>query len=368
MTVVEVLCLNHRERLGIAWVYANEDDHTFHECVAAGHRHFHFYGGITNPTPYAWIHPMSDFKGIQNALQTETYMHGGHAVDVDRYFDVWKTLVSKTYTPEWFLFVPKTFFGKDDQVISPQKRNLDVLIDTLTIKQLTSELSHCEIVKIARERKQAYYDMQLIDGKSEHELFSILKQWQRSDNLEQQWLGIMSMNHYLKHEISDLENFYSWLCKNLLSESYLIRVETRDMLQRIFVTNPTRILELLDKLNGEREFPLQVIGFDLVTRMFSGHYYSGRYYEEFTESHRPIRKGEYPRFKDASEAAATNLLDWVHHLISLNSYWNDNEIIKKDTQILESGLPCKSQDDFEYYTSMTRLVRRLRLAEDGFHV
>ncbi|MGY5881568.1 MAG: hypothetical protein RTV31_15060 [Candidatus Thorarchaeota archaeon] len=367
MTAVEVLCLNHRERLGIAWVYADEDEHTFHECVAAGHRHFHFYGGITNSTPYSWIHPMSDFKSIKNALQTEIFMHGGHKIDVDRYFDVWKTLVSKTYAPEWFLFVPKTYFGKDDKVISPQIRSLDSLIDTLTIKQPTSELSQSEIVKIARARKQAYYDMQRIDKKSEDELFSILKKWQRSDNLEQQWFGIMSMNHYLKHDISDLENFYSWLCKNLRSESYLIRVETRDMLQRIFATNPARILELIEKLNGEREFPLQVIGFDLVCRMFSGHYYSGRYHKEFTESHRPIRKGEYPRFKDASEAAAMNVLDWVHHLISLGSYWSEDKMIRKEIQELERGLPAQSQDDFEYHVYMTRLVSRLRLAKKGFH-
>jgi hypothetical protein len=368
MTIVEVLCLNHQERLGIAWVYAEEDEQTFQECVAAGHRHFHFYGGITDPTPYSWIHPMADFKSIRNALQTGTFLHSEYKIDIDRYFDVWKTLVTKTYTPEWFLFIPKTFFGKDDNVISPQIRSLDSLIDALTIKQPTSELSQSEIVKIEREKKQAYYDMQRIDSKLEDKLFSTLKQWQKSDNLEQQWLGIMSMNHYLKHDISDFENFYSWLCKNLLSESYLIRVETREMLQRIFVTNPIRILEIIERLNGEREFPLQVIGFDLVCRMFAGHYYSGRYHNEFTESHRPIPKSEFPRFKNASEVAGTNLLDWVHHLISLGSYWNEDKMIKQEIQELEKGLPSKSQDDFHYYTYMSRLFNRLRLAKEGFYV
>lgn len=374
MTLVQVLCLNHRKLFGIIWTSDEEGPSIFKECVAIGHRMFHFYGGISDPTPYAWIHPMTDYKSIEKALQMEINIHNESQLDLNRYIDSWNTIVSNGFSPEWFLFLPKLFFGKDDSEanIVPKKRNLGKILDVLTIEHKTHhediEDVTEETMKIACERKQAYYDGQELDREAEGDFLKVMRSWQKSNNLEQQWLGIMSMNHYLRNGIFDFENFYQWLRKNLLSSSFLIRTETLDMLQSLVVTNPSMTLDLIERLNIEREFPLQVCEFDLVRRLFSEHFYYGcRYYNRLTALHKPMDKKDYPRFKIICESVSDNIVMWLDHLISLDEFWHVDATIEKKLSILKAGIENASRDNFEYFISiMNRSLGRFRLSKGFF--
>ncbi len=374
MTLVQVLCLNHRKLFGIVWTSDEEGQRTFQECVSIGHRMFHFYGGLSNPTPYAWIHSMTDYESIEKALQTECDIHKEAQLDLIRYLDSWKTIGSNGFTPEWFLFVPKLFFGKDDLEANmvPKKRNLGKILDALTIEH---KIHHDDVDKIGketmnitRERKQAYYDMQELDRESEGDLLKVLKTWQESDSLEQQWFGILSMNHYLRNGISDFEKFYKWLRKNLLNSSFLIRTETLDMLQSLVVENPSMTLDLIERLNIEREFPLQVCGLDLVRRTFSEDFYYGRrYYDQLASFHKPIDEKDYPRFKIICEAVSDNIVMWLEHLISLDEYWHLDATIEKEFNILKAGIKNTTNDNFEYFINiMNRSLGRFRLSKEFF--
>ncbi len=374
ITIVQVLCFNHRKLFGIAWTSDEEGPSRFKECVAIGHRMFHFYGGISDPTPYAWIQSMTDYENIERTLQTERNIFKESQLDLNRYIDSWKAIISNGFTPEWFLFLPKLVFGKDDLEanIVPKKRNLGKILDVLTIEHKTHhediEDVTEETMKIASERKQAYYDVQELDREAEGDFLEVMRSWQKSKNLEQQWLGIISMNHYLRNGISDFEKFYQWLRKNLLSSSFLIRTETLDMLQSLVVENQSMTLDLIERLIIEREFPLQVCGLDLVRRTFAENfYYDRRYYDRLTALHKPIDKKDYPRFKIICEDVSDNIVMWLDHLISLDEFWHLDATIKKELNILRAGIENASHDNFEHFISiMNSSLGRFRLSKEFF--
>ncbi len=67
MTIVEILCLNHRSVIGLTFD-ANWDANPIDLCQAAHHRYFHYYGGMENSLNMSWIHPSSDVERIHKAI------------------------------------------------------------------------------------------------------------------------------------------------------------------------------------------------------------------------------------------------------------------------------------------------------------
>jgi len=135
--------------------------------MAAGHRMFHFYGGIQDPTPYAWVHPLGDFEEIENAIKSKNSFSSEYKLNLAYFLETWQEIVSKGFTPEWFLFHPDQFFGTDDLKvnIAPQKRRLIEIMDTLGIEEEPHYNDSANAISKerdkARERKQAFFDMQL---------------------------------------------------------------------------------------------------------------------------------------------------------------------------------------------------------------
>jgi len=344
--------------------------------MSAGHRMFHFYGGIHNPTPNAWIHPMNDFESIENAIRTWRGVPRDQKLNLDLFLESWIDIVSEGFTPEWFLFTPEQFFGTDHlQVnIAPQKRFLIEIMDTLGIDSVTnSKLSRENMEKeqnSARERKQAYFDMQKVDRNAEGDFLMYLRKWQQSKNIEQRWLGIMAMTHYLRGGLTDFDGFYDWLSKNLIDTSYLIRIETLDMLQSLVITDPALTLNLIERLNNSKRFALQIAAFDLLRRVISFDFYYGqRYHEQIRELYRPISDEYYPRFTHLCERVTRNIIRWRNNLLKMRSFAHLEEIPEKDISILKNRIEESSLDGYEQYIGrMSRLLARFRLSIDYFKI
>jgi len=376
MTLVEVLCLNHRIAYEIVHAAYVDGPRKFDVCMSAGHRMFHFYEGLHDPTPYAWIYPMNDFENIENGIRIGKYCSNEYALNLDRFIESWRDIVSKGFTPEWFLYLPEQLFGTDPlQVnIAPQKRFLIEIMDTLGTGSMTSHKETGEKLEkeqdSARERKQAYFDMQKVDRKAEEDFLMYLRKWQQSKSTEQRWLGVMAMTHYLRGGLADFDGFCSWLCKNLIDTSFLIRAETLDMLQSLVITNPTLSLNLIERLNNSKRFALQIAAFDLARRIISVDFYYGqRYHEQLIKHHRPIDEEYLPRFGQLCEHSSKNLIGWFDQLMKMKSYRHLDEMCEKELRVLKKGIEEYSLNGFEQYIGrMSRLLARYRLTKKHFEI
>jgi hypothetical protein len=373
MASVEVLCLNHKHAFGITSALHNKIPTMFEICMSAGHRMFHFYGGIQDPTPFAWVQSMTDFDGIRNALRNWEDTSIGSKLNLNQFLEAWQEIVSKGFTPEWFLFHPEQFFGTDDlQVnIAPQKRKMIEIMDTLGIDDEPlhdeSDDRRSKERDKARERKQAFFDMQRVDRSAEGDILIYLRKWQKSNNIEQRWLGVMSMTHYLRGGLTDFDGFYNWLCKNLADTYYLIRAETLDMLQSLVITNPAMSLNLVERLNNSKRFTLQIAAFDLTRRILSRDFYYGqRYHTQLMPHHRALSERDFPRFKHACERSSKNLFGWLDSLLKMKSFEHLHEI-HEEFPLLKTELEGSSSDAFErYIDAMSRALNRYRLSVDRF--
>ena len=377
MTLVEVLCLNHRSSYGIVYTSDVEGSRKFDVCMAAGHRMFHFYGGIQDPTPYAWVHPMNDFEEIENAIKSKNFFSSEYKLNLVHFLETWQELVSNGFTPEWFLFHPEQFFGTDDLKvnIAPQKRRLIEIMDTLGIEEESHYNDSANAISKerdkARERKQAFFDMQKVDRKGEGDILMYLRKWQKSKNTEQRWLGVMAMTHYLRGGLTDFDGFYDWLCKNLADASYLIRAETLDMLQSLVITDTTQSLNLIEKLNSSKRFALQIAAFDLARRLLSGDFYYGqRYHEQLIGFHKSIDEKEYPRFKQLCSRASKNQKGWLDRLHKMKAYEHFDKLSEDEISFLNKGIEdTSSPNDCEQYVArMSRLLAKHRLSIEYFQV
>jgi hypothetical protein len=376
MTLVEVLCLNHRLAFGINGTPDGNGPSMFEICMSAGHRMFHFYGGIQDPTPYAWMYPMADFSEIAESVRISTQSSSEYKFNVDFFLDAWKQLISNDFTPEWFLFIPEAFFGTDsiETNIAPQKRTLTEIADVLTIFERTKSKDPGQRTiqekDKARERKQAYCDMQRVDRKGEGDYLAYLRKWQKSQNTEQRWLGVMSMSHYLRGGLADFDSFYDWLKRSLADKSYLIRSETLDMLQSLIVTNPSLNLVLADRLNNEKSFPLQIVAFDLIRRLIQPEFYYGhRYFEQFRGMQNPLDSKDYNQFSKICKRAGYNLVKWIEKLQSINSLWASGDMTENDKSNLMKGVDDPSLANFSnYIASMNRALNKTRLTREYFQL
>ena len=48
---------------------------------------FHFYGGIEDPTPYAWMQSMTDFEEIEESVKVGKYTSGEYRLNIDLFLD-----------------------------------------------------------------------------------------------------------------------------------------------------------------------------------------------------------------------------------------------------------------------------------------
>lgn len=370
------MCINHRSLYGIVQSTDADGPRRFGICMSAGHRMFHFYEGLHDPIPYAWLYPMDDFENIEKAIRSGDYQSDKYELNLDLFLETWREIVSNGFTPEWFFFLPEQFFGTDPlQVnIAPQKRLLIEIMDTLEIENTTNHMESGEKLDkdqdILRERKQAYFDLQKVDRKAEGDLLVYLRKWQRSGSIEQRWLGVMAMTHYLRGGLIDFDGFYDWLCKNLVDTSYLIRVETLDMLQSLVITNTTQCLNLIERLNNSKRFALQIAAFDLARRVLSGDFYYGqRYHEQLFGLYKSIDKKDYPRFRELCERASKNLIGWLNRLLGLKSYRYLNGKSERELLVLNKVLEDISLDDFDLYIRrMSRLLAKHRLPIESFKI
>jgi hypothetical protein len=376
MALVEVLCLNHRLALGINGTPDRDGPGMFEICMSAGHRMFHFYGGIQDPTPYAWMHPMTNFEEIEESVKTGNYSSGEYRMNIDLFLDAWRQLVSNGFTPEWFLFIPEAFFGTDsiETNIAPQKRALTEIADVLTIYERTKDKDpiqkNIREKNKARERKQAYCDMQRVDRKGEGDYLTFLRKWQKSQHIEQRWLGIMSMAHYLRSGLTDFDGFYDWLKKNLVDKSYLIRAEALDMLQSLVVLDHSLNLQLIDRLNNEKEFALQVVAFELERRVIQPEFYYGhRYFEQLKELQTPLDAGGYNQFSKVCKQTGINLVNWIEKLQSVKSLGHYYEINENDKSNLMRGIGELSIAKLSnYVATMNRVLGGARISREHFQL
>ncbi len=376
MTLVEVLCLNHRASYGIVYTSDVEGPRKFDVCMAAGHRMFHFYGGIQDPTPYAWAYPMTDFEGIANVIKSKN-SSSEYKLDLVHFLETWQEIVSKGFTPEWFLFHPEQFFGTDDLRvnIAPQKRRLIEIMDTLGIEENPNHDESGNAIyrkrDEARERKQAFFDMQKVDRRSEGDILMYLRKWQKSKNIEQRWIGVMAMTHYLRGGLTDFDGFYDWLCKNLVDAFYLIRAETLDMLQSLVITDTKQCLNLIEKLSNSKRFALQIAAFDLARRVLSGDFYYGqRYNEQLVGFHRSIDEKEYPRFKQLCGRTSKNLIGWLDRLHKIKAYGHLVDLSNKEISVLNKGIEeSSSPNDLDpCINRVSRLLAKHRLSIETFKI
>jgi hypothetical protein len=376
MTEVEILCLNHRLLFGIGLAKDAKGPGQFDVCMSAGHRMFHFYEGIHDPTPYAWIYPMTDFEGIENAVRSIEYGSSETKLNLDNFLEAWHEIVSMGFTPEWFLFHPEQFFGTDDLKvnIAPQKRKLIEIVDTLeredeSLPSVSEKLVEKE-KNLARERKQAFFDLQKVDRKAEGDLLMYLRKWQKSKNLEQRWLSIMSMTHYLRSGLTDFEGFYDWLVKNLVDPSYLIRAESLDMLQSLVITNQAQSLNLIERLNNSKRFALQVAAFDLLRRVIAGDFYYGqRYHDQLTGLHKPIDERDYPRLEYCCEHTSKNLFGWLDRLMKMRSFKHLNDVPVKKSVLLKGEHGEYSVNGFDRSIDwMSRILASYKLSKNHFEI
>jgi hypothetical protein len=337
---------------------------------------FHFYEGLHDPTPYAWLYPMNDFENIENAVRNGSYQSDKYELNLDLFLDSWREIVSEGFTPEWVFFLPEQFFGTDPlQVnIAPQKRYLIEIMDTLGIENLTSHKESEEESEkdqdSVRQRKQAFFDMQKVDRKSEGDFLVYLRKWQRSKSTEQRWLGVMAMTHYLRGGLTDFDGFYDWLCKNLVDTTYLIRAETLDMLQSLVITNTSQCLNLIERLNNSKRFALQIAAFDLARRVLSSDFYYGqRYHEQLIKLHRSIDEKDYPRFGQLCERASRNLIGWLDRLLKLKSFKYLKEVSEKELLLLRRGIEESSFNGLERYIGgMSRVLASCRFSRSHFEI
>jgi hypothetical protein len=376
MTLVEVLCLNHRLASGINGTPDRNGPGMFETCMSAGHRMFHFYGGIQDPTPYAWMHPMTSFEEIEESVKAGKYTPSEYRLNIDLFLDTWKQLASNDFTPEWFLFIPEAFFGTDsiETNVAPQKRTLTEIADVLTIYERTKVKDpiqkNIHEKDNARERKQAYCDMQRVDRKGEGDYLTYLRKWQKSQNTEQRWLGVMSMSHYLRSGLADFDSFYDWLKKSLADKYYLIRSETLDMLQSLVVANPSMNLILADRLNNEKTFALQITAFEVMRRLIQPEsYYGHRYFEQFKGLQNSLDSRSYNQFSKVCKKVGINLVKWIEKLQSINSLFSQYEISEDDKSNLMQGVEELSPAKFSnYIASMNRILGGIRLTKGHFRL
>jgi hypothetical protein len=297
---------------------------------------------------------MQNFSEITTAVNEQYEYRSNPSGKPKLFLETWRSLVDEGFNPEWFLPTPglrihsildfKDFKRRESNSIS-----LEFIRDFLTISENPySNDNYEEQREYAISRHRACIESMNINRTEESEFAKLLRELSSSSILEQRWLSLISMRYYIFSGILNFRNFDEWIIQNLIANEYLIREETRDLLQVLVTTQPKIAMNFTAYLIESGNLNQVMNGLDLLCWLWSDHYYQGRDAASLSRMHRSFVGDNIVTYKDLLEKSMIVMKDLLESFFDRNSYWQRSERSDDISEVLEQGPLSFNQDDIEY--------------------
>jgi len=373
LTLVTVLCLNHGKNFGITWTSDSIGEQRINVCRTAFHRYFHYYGGLKKPYPYAWLYRRNDFSAIQKRVnfENEDFWLQESDSKLKEFFQIWEYIVNENFMPEFFLYPAQKEKGMNyenlPKLFSRKNIKLDTILSNLKLdtEPFEGENSFDENensfdffsreVKIIQERRNACIACQSLDRKSEIDFFDGITDLQKTPILEQHWLSLHALHFFIRKQVKNQEEFMKIIWKNLLSDYYLLRKETFEIIKTIFLVQPDLGLRILNSLLNDKNINLKLFGVQLLKQVQNFFLYleEDKIYLENPfriKLNKSFQMTLLPLFELAFDFQYT-LFD---HLERKNAYWNEMNYFSKE-KVLEKTTKSNSLEKISIYNHSIRL-------------
>ncbi|NHJ47096.1 MAG: hypothetical protein FK733_04840 [Asgard group archaeon] len=335
MTHADILCFNH------GMVYqsghgAEEGDMRIEVCTNALHRYFSYYGNIGDPHFVAWIYDNSDIQTAKKkAFEVKKKCKSFKSQTLDNFFEDRKFIIEMGYHPEFFQTMKPWYniFLEEFRHIKPPKKQLQSVEELLSIITLEKnpydpEDNMIKEAERAKERTQACIDLQFVDRDEEGEVLGAISQFQNSSILEQQWLAFIALRYYLLGGISNYNYLRALVKETSLDQRFIIRQESFDATNSLFVTQPELGLELVEEFLSSKNQIHQFYGLRFVAEyeayMFQT-FGNGHRWNDFEKRQIKPKKKLVQKYKTLVEQSKDIIVELFEKLVKTETYWKYDE-------------------------------------------
>jgi hypothetical protein len=261
MTIVEVLCLNHRKRFGISWTSDSEGEKRVELCRAACHRMFRFYGGLDNILDMTWIYPADEV--IHHKAEFIEYNNTASSPfsppQLEKFYSVWENGLKLELFPEfwvpkpakWVLYTQDAY--RSFRAFEYRDQPFTTLINNMTLKSppFSDEHDFEVLEQEAHLRTKSAMAFHYLSRNHEKEWLNSAKKLLESPILEQQWIILRALRYYSVGKFVNEESIVelsSIINKSLRNPHYLIRKEGLDLISVIALHQPKLALSMISSL------------------------------------------------------------------------------------------------------------------------